>query len=115
MRRRILAVETALYCFAIFLAGPAVLASGSADDDNSKGTAAGADLFGLTRVVNVQIEVPADEYEAMQPSPPAAFGGPPPAPRPKRPGLRPLSAAPGPLRTLPSPPRCVPAEVARLP
>ena len=88
MRRRILAVATALTCFAIFFAGPAVLASGSADDDNAKGTAAGADLFGLTRVVNVHIEVPADEYEAMQPSPPAAFGGPPPAPRPKRPGER---------------------------
>jgi hypothetical protein len=61
MRRRILAVATALTCSVILLAGPAVLASGSADDGNAKGTAAGADLFGLTRVINLHIAVPADE------------------------------------------------------
>ncbi len=88
MRRRVIAVATALTCSAIFLAGPAVLVSGTADDGGAEGKAAGADLFGLTKVVNLHIEVPAEEYQAMQPPPPAAFGGPPPAPRPKRPGER---------------------------
>ena len=89
MRRRVLAVATALTCSAIFLAGPAVLVSGAADDGDAKGKAAGADLFGLTRVVNLHIEIPADEYQAMQPPAPAGVpGGPPPAPRPKQPGER---------------------------
>ena len=89
MRRRVLAAATALTCSAIFLSGPGVLVSASADDGNAKAKAAGADLFGLTRVVNLHIEIPADEYEAMQPPPPAGMpGGPPPAPRPKRPGER---------------------------
>ena len=73
MRRRVLAVATVLTCSAIFLAGPAVLVSGRADDGNAKGKAAGADLFGLTRVVNLHIEISADEYQAMQPPPPAGF------------------------------------------
>ena len=89
MRRRVLAMATALICSAIFLAGPAVLVSGSADDGDAKGKAAGADLFGLTRVVSLHIEISADEYQAMQPPPPAGLpGAPPPAPRPKRPGER---------------------------
>ena len=47
------------------------------------------DLFGLTRVVPLHIEIPADEYQAMQPPAPAGGpGGPPPAPRPKKPGER---------------------------
>jgi putative membrane-bound dehydrogenase-like protein len=86
MRRRVIAVATALTCFAVFLTGPPRTASGGTADGNSKGTAAGASLFGLTRVVTLHIEVPAEEYQAMQPPAPAAFGGPPPAPRPKRPG-----------------------------
>ena len=88
MRRQVLAVATALTCSAIFLAGPAVLVSGRADDGSAKGKAPGADLFGLTKVVGLHIEISADEYQAMQPPPPAAFGAPPPAPRPKRPGER---------------------------
>ena len=89
MHRRALAVATALACSAIFLAGPAVLLSGTADDGDAKGKAAGADLFGLTRVVSLHIEIPADEYQAMQPPAPAGVpGGPPPAPRPKKPGER---------------------------
>ena len=87
MRRRALAVATALICSAIFLAGTVVPLSGAADDGDAKGKAAGADLFGLTRVVQLHIEIPADEYQAMQPPAPAgAPGGPPPAPRPKKPG-----------------------------
>ena len=87
MRRRVLAVATALTCSAIFLAGPAVLVSGTADDGDAEGKVAGADLFGLTRVVNLHIDVPAEEYRAMQPPPPAGVpGGPPPVPTPKRPG-----------------------------
>ena len=88
MRRQVLAVATALTCSAIFLAGPAVLVSGRADDGSAKGKAPGQDLFGLTKVVGLHIEISADEYQAMQPPPPAAFGAPPPAPRPKRPGER---------------------------
>ena len=51
--------------------------------------AAGADLFGLTKVVTLHIEIPAEEYQAMQPPAPAGgSGGPPQAPRPKKPGER---------------------------
>jgi hypothetical protein len=71
MRRRVLALPTVLICSAIVLAGPAVMASGSADDGDSKGPAAGASLFGLTRVVDLHIEVAAEEYQAMQPPAPA--------------------------------------------
>ncbi len=77
MRRRALAV---LACCAILFARPAVLRSGTVDD---------GDAFGLTKVVNLHVEIAADEYQAMQPpAPVGAPGGPPPAPRPKRPGER---------------------------
>ena len=47
------------------------------------------ELFGLNKVVSVHIEIPAEEYQAMQPAMPAGgFGGPPPAPRPKKAGAR---------------------------
>ena len=89
MRRRALAAATALICSAILLAGTALPLSGAPDDGDAKGKAADADLFGLTRVVPLHIEIPADEYQAMQPPAPAgAPGGPPPAPRPKKPGER---------------------------
>ena len=88
MRRRVLAVATALTCSVIFLVGPAVEFSWSADDGNAKGKGAGTDLFGMTRIVQLNIEIPEEEYQAMQPEAPAPFGGPPPAPRPKRPGER---------------------------
>src|SRR5262245_28331695 len=88
MRRRRLVLVTALTCSAIFLAGPAVLVSVTADDGNAEEKAPGADLFGLTKVVKLQIEIPAEEYQAMQPPPPTGFpGGPPPVLRPKRPGV----------------------------
>ena len=39
--------------------------------------------------MNLHVEIPAEEYQAMQPPAPAgAPGGPPPAPRPKKPGER---------------------------
>ena len=88
MRRRAPAVSIALTCLAIFLACPTVVVSGPADDGDAKGKAAGTDLFGLAKVVGLHIEISADEYQAMQPPAPAAFGAPPPAPRPKRPGER---------------------------
>ena len=88
MRRRVLAVATALTCSVIFLVGPAVEFSWSADDGNAKGKGAGTDLFGMTRIVQLNIEIPEEEYQAMQPAAPAPFGGPPPALRPKRPGER---------------------------
>ena len=89
MHRRALAVATVLACGAIVLAGPAVLLSGTADDGDAKGKAAGAGPFDLTRVVTLHVEIPADEYQAMQPPAPAgAPGGPPPAPRPRKPGER---------------------------
>ena len=69
MRRRILAVAIALTCFAIFLAAPAVPASGPADGGNSEPKAAGADLFGLTKVVKLHIEVAAEEYANGLPKP----------------------------------------------
>ena len=51
--------------------------------------AAGADLFGLTRVVKLHIQISAEEYESMQPpAPPGAPGAPPPARRPQKPGER---------------------------
>src|SRR4030081_3460712 len=85
MHRRALAVATVLACCAIVLAGPAVPLSGAADDGDANGKAAGADSFGLTKVVNLHVEIPAEEYQAMQPPAP---GGPPLAPRPKKPGER---------------------------
>jgi putative membrane-bound dehydrogenase-like protein len=88
MRRRVLAVATALSCSAIFIVGPFVAFSWSADVGNANGNAAGADLFGLTRVVQLNIEIPEEEYQAMQPAAPAPFGGPTPALRPKRPGAQ---------------------------
>ena len=63
-----------LGCCALFLAGPAVRRSKAADDGDAKGKAAGADFFGLTKVVKLHIEIPAEEYQAMQP--PAPPGGP---------------------------------------
>jgi putative membrane-bound dehydrogenase-like protein len=88
MRRRVLRVSIVLAFGAIFLGRPAVLFSGSADDGKAPGKTADADLFGLTKIVNLNIEVKAEEYQAMQPPPPTAFGTPPVAPRQKRPGER---------------------------
>ena len=75
MRRRALAVATALICSAIFLAGTVLPLSGAPDDGDAKGKAADPGLFGLTRVVPLHIEIPADEYQAMQPPAPAGGSG----------------------------------------
>jgi putative membrane-bound dehydrogenase-like protein len=88
MHRRALAVATALTCSAILLASPLMRLAGAADDGDVKEKAAGTGLFGLTKVVGLHIEISADEYRAMQPPAPPAFGSPPPPPRPKRPGER---------------------------
>ena len=88
MRRRVFAMVTALSRSAIFLIALTAQGIGSADDGKTTGNAAGSDLFGLTSVVKLHIELSAEEYEAMQPPPPAGFGGAPPAPRPKTPGER---------------------------
>jgi len=78
------AVAVALCCSAIVLSGPAMALAGAADDGAATQKEAGTGLFGLTRVVGFQIEISPEEYRAMQPPAPAAFGGPPQAPRPKR-------------------------------
>jgi len=89
MRRRALAAATALICSAILLASTVLPLSGAPDDGDAKGRPADPGLFGLTRVVPLHIEIPADEYTVMQPPAPAvASGGPPPARRPKKPGER---------------------------
>ena len=50
---------------------------------------AAGELFGLNKVVAVHIEIPADEYQAMQPPAPAGgLGGPSQGPRPKKAGAR---------------------------
>ncbi|WP_406694258.1 CotH kinase family protein [Singulisphaera sp. Ch08] len=90
MHRRALAVATVLACCTLLFAGPSVLVSGVADDGDEQ-KAAGADFFGLTKVVNLHVEIPVEEYRAMQPPPPAppgVPGGPPPASRPRKPGGR---------------------------
>ncbi len=87
MHRRALALATTLTLVAILLAGP-VLRLAAADDIDAKGKASGTELFGLTRIVGLNIEISAEEYQAMQPPPPPAFGAPPQAPRPKPPGDR---------------------------
>ena len=88
MRQRALAAVTALICSAIVITGSKLPLSAAGDDGNAKGKAADPDHFGLTRVLPLQIEIPADEYRAMQPPIPTGFGGPPQAPRPKKPGER---------------------------
>ncbi len=87
MRRRFLAVTTAFVCTITLVGGPPVTTSRGAAAAVAA-TAAG-DLFGLNKVVDLDIEIPAGEYQAMQPPTPAGgFGGPPQAPRPKKAGAR---------------------------
>ncbi len=73
MRRRALAAATALVCSAVIIAGTVLPLSAAPDDSNAKANAAGANLFGLSKVVPLHIEIAADEYQAMQP--PAPAGG----------------------------------------
>ena len=65
MRRRSLAVTTALVCTVMLLGGPTARTLRAAADADT--TVAAGDLFGLNKVVAVHIEIPADEYQAMQP------------------------------------------------
>lgn len=89
MRRSLLAAATVLICAAMSLTGPAVQSTRAAGEANPGEKAAGADLFGLTRVVDIHLEIPADDYQAMQPPAPAfGQGGPPAAPRTRRAGER---------------------------
>jgi putative membrane-bound dehydrogenase-like protein len=89
MHRRGLAAATAMALSILLLAGSASLPAGIADDGDVKRPAAGAEPFGLTKVISLHIEIPADEYDAMQPPAPVGIpGGPPAAPRPKKPGER---------------------------
>jgi putative membrane-bound dehydrogenase-like protein len=71
----------------MLLGGPTartLLADGGAD-----ATVAAGDLFALNKVVGLDIEIPAEEYQAMQPPAPAGgFGAPPQGPRPKKAGAR---------------------------
>ncbi len=86
MCRRFLARATALACAAFLLIcllfGPGT-PSARAESDK--------DLFGLTKVWSINLEIPAKEYAAMQPATPGGFGAPgapppPPAPKDKRDG-----------------------------
>lgn len=87
MCRRAFALAMVVACSAMPHAGTAGPIVGQADD--GKATAIDADLFGLSRVVGLDIEIPAGEYQAMQPPPPAGVPGAPPAPPPpKKPGDR---------------------------
>jgi spore coat protein H len=88
MPQRSRAVAALISC-AILFAGTVLPVSAAPDDGDAKAKAAGGDLFGLSRVVPLHIEIATDEYEAMQPPAPAGgFGGPPPAPRERKPGER---------------------------
>ena len=87
MRRRSVAVTIALVCAVMLLDGREAKSLLAAPDAEAQ--APTGDLFGLNKVLGVHLEIPADEYQAMQPPAPAGgFGGPPQAPRPKKAGAR---------------------------
>jgi putative heme-binding domain-containing protein len=88
MSRRLLAGMIALactglllYCALVLLCGTAVDAAEGQEPAAKEGP--GKDFFGATRLWAIHLEIPAKEYEAMQPPPPAFGppGGPPPAPK----------------------------------
>jgi putative membrane-bound dehydrogenase-like protein len=90
MSRPAIALSPAFLCFVTLVSVTVVPATARPDDGKSSGKAEGGEIFGLTRVVRVHIEIAQNEYEAMQPPAPAGGpGGPPPAPRPRKPGERP--------------------------
>jgi putative membrane-bound dehydrogenase-like protein len=90
MHRCAVAVAGEIAGFAVIFAGLIVTQVRAADDSPTKAKESAAELFGLTRVVKLHIEVSADEYQAMQPpAPQGGFGGPPQAPQPRQPGGRP--------------------------
>jgi putative membrane-bound dehydrogenase-like protein len=89
MGRHILIIPVALACWALFLARAAAHAPGPVATDEPAQKAARQELFALTKVLPLEIELTADEYDAMQPAMPAfGQGGPPARQRPKRGGAR---------------------------
>ena len=75
MRRRSLAVTAALICTIMLVGGLEARTVRAAPAANT--AAADGDLFGLSKVVGIHIEIAVDEYQAMQPPAPAGgFGGP---------------------------------------
>ena len=79
---RALAQTGVFICFLISLFGSAPLATAAGQEPAAK-DANSKELFGATKILSLHLEIPAKEYEAMQP-PPAAFGppgAPPPAPK----------------------------------
>src|SRR5579859_2262930 len=85
MRRRTLAGT----CVAIFIAGTVSLRAGAQQAHTGKRQTTEPELFGLTKVVPLHIEISADEYRAMQPPAPAGIPeGPPPALQEKKSGER---------------------------
>ena len=73
MHRRVLAKTTAMIFSVILFASPMMGPAWAAADGDVNAKTAGADLFGLTKVVKLHIEISAEEYEAMQPPAPAGF------------------------------------------
>jgi putative membrane-bound dehydrogenase-like protein len=88
MHRRASCALLGVICAAVVFAGAVPLRSRAADNGDAKQKADG-DLFGLTNVVRLHIEISPDEYRALQPPAPGGVpGGPPPPPQPPKPGER---------------------------
>src|SRR5256885_10140885 len=84
MSRRLLAGWLVLICAELLFRSPMVAAADGKPPAAKE--APGKDVFGATKVWAIHLEIPAKEYEAMQP-PAAGFGPPgaaPPAPRGQR-------------------------------
>jgi putative membrane-bound dehydrogenase-like protein len=89
MFRKALITAPALIFFPILFAGVDLRLSAADDHGRAKGQSGAADLFSLTRVIPVHIELVAEEYQALQPPAPAgAAGGPPPVRRSRKAGDR---------------------------
>ena len=86
MRRRVIAAATAMICSASSSSLVPCRPRRRPRRRRRQEKAAGADLFGLTRVVPLHIEIPANEYQAMQPPAPAGFREPPHRPLGRRAG-----------------------------
>src|SRR5260221_13571642 len=100
MGRRILARSNGMhfgaFTIALFVANVAALPLLAADEAKPAPTSATSaqDLFGLAKLWTVHLEIPASEFEAMQPALPAGPGaGGPAAPPQPRPGKNPRESA----------------------
>ena len=77
MSQRLLAGMSALartgvfICFLISLFGSAALATAAGQEPAAK-DASSKELFGATKILSLHLEIPAKEYEAMQPPAAAA-------------------------------------------